>query len=304
MVNKELLKEIESRYKLDVLNDLIFADNRQVYFMFDLKQKPLMCQRIHGDLKILGISQINIIEARKLLDFIEPNNLLAEVEGKNNFIENIVNKFNTFDDELYLYVPIKKEASPLWLYVRLKRFQEQQIVLGQVVRVYNETPTNIIHYQKTYQDSLTRLFSRETLKMHMDYLKNTRNSYFMYLDIDGFKAINDKYGHQAGDKFLVDIANFFISKWEYNVLYYRLGGDEFAVYCYDHSEESIKMRAKQLVHDIENLNDITKELAISISVGIVKITDDVKDYHTLLNLGDEMMYQSKTKGKGNFTIYS
>ena len=50
------------------------------------------------------------------------------------------------------------------------------------------------------------------------------------------KKINDIYGHDKGDQFLIDIANHFINHWEYNVIYYRLGGDEFFVYVYDHTK--------------------------------------------------------------------
>ncbi|MFA7417127.1 MAG: GGDEF domain-containing protein [Acholeplasma sp.] len=303
-MNDNLLKEIESKFELDILKDLIFVDKRQVYFIVNLNINPSVCNIISGDLSKIGLPVFESIQTRQLLDFVEPNNLLAEVEGKHTFIESIKAQFKTFKDEIFLYIPIKSTNQPIWLYVSFRKLQTKNIVLGQVVRVYEDTPVNIIHYQKTYQDSLTRLFSRETLKMHMSYLQNTKGSYLLYLDIDGFKAINDKYGHQAGDQFLIDIANFFISKWEYNVLYYRLGGDEFAMYCYDHDDASIIKRTKALIHDIENLNDIAKELGVSVSVGIVKISKKHKDYHQLLNLGDKMMYVSKEKGKGKFTIFA
>lgn len=170
------------------------------------------------------------------------------------------------------------------------------------MQIYNTTPNSIIHYQKTYQDSLTNLFTREALKMHLDFLTNTNDSYVMFLDIDGFKKVNDLYGHDVGDQFLISIANHFINNWEHNVLYYRLGGDEFFVYCYDHNEDDIIKRAQKLINDIENLNPIAKELKVSVSIGIVKITDNNNGYHRLLNLSDNAMYLSKAKGTGNYTI--
>lgn len=302
-MKKRLLERVESKFNLNILNDLIFVDDRQIYFVIDTHIKPNMCYLISGDLSKIGLPDFDEIEASKLLDFVEPDNLLAEVEGKYTFLQKIRDKFNDLKDEIFFYIPIKKVNKPIWLYVSLKCIEGQDLVLGQVVRIYHDTPVNIIHYQKTYQDSLTRLFSRETLKMHIDYLQNTRGTYLLYLDIDEFKSINDKHGHQAGDQFLIDISNFFISRWEHNVLYYRLGGDEFAVYCYEHDDKSIIERANNLVKDIENLNNMTKELGISVSIGIVKITDENKDYHRLLNLGDKCMYESKQKGKGNITLY-
>ncbi|MDY0346522.1 MAG: diguanylate cyclase, partial [Acholeplasma sp.] len=93
------------------------------------------------------------------------------------------------------------------------------------------------------------------------------------------------------------------SKWEYNVLYYRLGGDEFFVYCYDHDRHQVESRAQQLISEIEQLNDISKAVNVSVSVGIVEITHENKGYHNLLNLGDQTMYISKSRGPGNYTFY-
>lgn len=304
MINKKQQKLIEEKYQLKLFDDILFTSDRQVTFLFDKNESPLLCYILSGDTTKIALPKFDVIEANTLLQFVEPDNLLAEVEGKHIFVETIKEKFYSFEDELFLYIPIKRETCPLWLYTGFRKVENGRFIVGQVLRVFEDTPKDIIHYQKTHQDSLTRLFTRDTLKLHMDYLDNYDNSYIMYIDIDGFKRINDKYGHQVGDKFLVDISNHFIKNWEYNVLYYRLGGDEFAVYCYDHDDDLVAKRAKQIIHDIENLNEMSKELNISVSIGITKITFETKDYHNLLNTSDDAMYQSKARGKGNFTFYN
>lgn len=304
MINEKQKQFLEKKYQLNLFGDILFTSDRQVTFLIDKNESPLLCYIISGDVTKLALPKFDIIEVKKLLDYVEPDNLLAEVEGKHVFIDTIKEKFNAINDELFLYLPIKRTNNPLWLYTGFRRIRDGRFVVGQVLRVFEDTPKDIIHYQKTHQDSLTRLFTRDTFKLHMEYLDNYENSYIMYIDIDGFKRINDKYGHQRGDKFLVDISNHFISNWEYNVLYYRLGGDEFAVYCYDHNDEEVKKRAKQIIYDIENLNDLAKELKISVSIGITKITSEIKDYHTLLNTSDDAMYQSKARGIGKYTFYN
>lgn len=251
----------------------------------------------------MGLPIKNEFTAKELLDYIESDNMLAEVEGKNTFIKKIIHNFYSFENNLFFYVPIKSKSSPIWIYIRLSRIQKNKnLILGQVIRIYDDVPREIIHYQKTYQDLLTKLFTRETLKMHFEYINNIKKSYFIYFDIDGFKRINDKYGHQMGDQFLIDLSKFFFSQWEYNVIYYRLDGDEFAMYCYDHSKEDIIKRMEKIISDIGNLSDISRELKISASFGIVKITENNKDYHNLLNLGDKTMYESKNKGPGKYTF--
>ncbi|MBM7453595.1 diguanylate cyclase (GGDEF)-like protein [Acholeplasma morum] len=305
MIDKNKLEFIRDRYGIDFFEDMMFSDPSRVSFFVDLQQRPLMFHVVIGDITLIGLNKQDSYNEQEVLNQIEPDNLLAEVEGKNNFIEMIKFKFNTFIDELFLYIPIKSKDGQIWLNTTLKKYHldDKAYVIANVIRVYRETPPEIVYYQKTYQDPMTKLFTRETLKMHMDNLTNIGNSYIMYLDIDGFKQINDQLGHQVGDQFLIDIANHFISKWEHNVLYYRLGGDEFFLYCYDHSEDEILSRAKQLIHDIENLNDIAKTLTISVSIGIVKITQNTHGYHRLLNIGDQTMYLSKNRGKGQITLH-
>lgn len=305
MINPSNKRWFETTLHRDLLDDLLLVDPRQVTFLIPLSIRPLECRVLSGDPSTVYLPNESIIPVDDLFNIIETNNLLAEVEGKNTFLESLRLQLRTFKKELYLYIPVKHQPEPLWLYLGFQRLtiDHQNFILGKVLRTFEHTPLEIVHYQKTYQDALTKLFTRETLKMHMENLKNPVNSFAMFLDIDGFKRINDQLGHQAGDQFLGDIATHFIANWEYNVLYYRLGGDEFFVYCYDHTLEQIKQRAQQLIHDIENLNEVAKKLGISCSIGIIPITDSTRGYHRLLNLSDDAMYESKKKGKGHYTIH-
>jgi diguanylate cyclase (GGDEF)-like protein len=246
-----------------------------------------------------------IFSSDEALSYIEPNNILAEIEGRNNYILQFKDRLKKIIDEHHLYIPIKSNH-PLWLHVGFKMMSKNtdnhQFIFGTIHQVFNKIPNPIIYYQKTYQDPLTKLFTRETLKMHLAQLKHIDGAYGMYIDIDYFKSMNDQFGHHAGDRLLVDIANYFVSKWEQNVLYYRLGGDEFFIYVYLHSETEVIERAKRIIYDIENLTEETKKLGISASIGIVPVTSETKEYYTLLDLGDHMMYVSKAKGPGNVTL--
>lgn len=302
--NQRLLKE---KFNIDFYQDLLLHRDEHITFFIDLTDDNARLFLTSGDITRLGFPSKESYTFDEFMNFIEPNNLLAEIEGRHSFLEDIKRKVLAIENELYLYIPIKRADNPLWLSVNLDKIpinNNNFIIFGRVYRVFQVTPTEIIHYQKTYQDPLTRLFTRETLKLHLDNLTSTKDSYGLYIDIDGFKRINDIYGHDQGDQFLIDIANHFISRWEYNVIYYRLGGDEFFVYVYDHTEDEVIERAHQIIKDIETLNPMSSELKVSASVGIVPINDITKQYHVLLNLGDHTMYSSKNKGKGNVTLYN
>ena len=301
--NCDLLKKL---YSKDFYHDMLLQRDEHITFYIDFSDGHAIMHITSGDVTKLGLIAKDAYTFDEFMDFIEPNNLLAEIEGRHTFLDDIKRKVLAIENELYLYIPIKRAHNPLWLSINLDKVPINSIdfiIFGRVYRIHEETPTEIIHYQKTYQDPLTRLFTRETLKLHLDNLIDTSNSYGLYIDIDGFKMINDIYGHDKGDEFLIKIANHFINHWEHNVIYYRLGGDEFFVYVYDHTEEQVLARAQKIINDIQSLDSSIHHLNVSASVGIVPINDITKQYHVLLNLGDHTMYNSKNKGKGNISLY-
>ena len=307
MHNEKSLIALKTEYGIDFYQDKVLDITSKVVFYFDLYDQKKMVNIISGDLSLVGLPNFDSFQVNQLISYVEIDNKLAEVEGKNNFIETLKKRIKHIQNELFLYIPVKQKEKPIWLYISFHVISEKnglhKVILGRVIRVLEDTPDEITFYQKTYQDALTRLFTRETLKKHLSYLETTENSYGFYLDIDNFKKINDLYGHQKGDEFIIKIADHFISEWEHNVLYYRLGGDEFFVYVMDHSLEQVKNRALKLINDIENLTVEGKNVGVSCSIGIVKMSDSLKDYHLLLDIGDQTMYQAKKNGKGQISIF-
>lgn len=304
MNNLQALKDLNSHYGESIVLDIKRKMSCAICFYFDLKKTQSNITFLTGNLSQFGLDAHDQMSFSNFLDLIETNNALAEVEGKNNFIETTIKKLMKMESETFLYIPFKHVNTPVWLFIKfenIKNDDDNHLILAQVIRVFYQTPDEITYYQKTYQDPMTKLFTRETLKMHIQNFNDLSNKYILYLDIDGFKLINDRYGHLSGDQFIKDLANFFISKWEHNVIYYRLGGDEFLVYVCDHSKEQVLNRAKQLIHDISNLSPHAIDCQISVSIGIVKITEQNNSYYKLLDLGDQTMYQSKNRGKGNIS---
>ena len=299
------LKHLKQSYQIDYINDMLLDENKHIHFYFVLNERPFFIQIISGNLQEFGLSKKVILTSQEIKSMIKADNEIAEVEGRDTFLDDLIYKIISMDKQLLSYIPIEVNHQTKWLYTMLKkiRHHQKEFIFGQVLQIIDHTPDEIIHYKKTHQDPLTRLFTRETLKKHLDNLKNYKGSYGIYFDIDKFKDINDYYGHQEGDQLLKDIANMFISKWEYNVLYYRLGGDEFFIYVYDHTLDDVIKRSKELIHDIENLNDMTMKVGVSASIGVVPITPLTSDYHRLLDLGDRNMYISKKQGKGHITVH-
>jgi len=126
-----------------------------------------------------------------------------------------------------------------------------------------------------------------------------------FIDIDGFKKVNDTKGHPMGDKLLIELGKKILScVGEYDTVS-RLGGDEFTVIF-----ENISKVDEILPVCEDILNELQKEVIIdnqsifvSASIGISVYPDDGEDIHTLLQHADTAMYKAKDNGKNCLNFY-
>lgn len=159
-------------------------------------------------------------------------------------------------------------------------------------------------------DSLTelpnrRLFREKTLHALALAKRYGRKLSIMYLDLDGFKQVNDSLGHSIGDKLLTIVAERLNTQIRSSDTLARLGGDEFALLLEDvNSEEAIGGLAHKLLSSLNNLILIDgHEITISCSIGITNYPEDGKDVESLLMNADAAMYSAKNKGGSDFHFY-
>lgn len=304
MKNQSLLYGIEQEYGFDLEKMVYFPDNHHIVFCFDRRKNDKIVRILSGNPQLLFFPDKMEFAFSEIIEHIETNNPIAEIEGKNTFIEDLKTKIRLVKQDTNLYLPLKGPDSIFWILIGFDVLvrDDLELVVGRISRMYHGTPDAVVYYQKTYQDPLTRLFTRETLKNHIEHASYYEGSYGLYFDIDNFKKINDSYGHAEGDLFLKLLANSFISVFEKDVIYYRLGGDEFFVYVINHTETMVIDRAKKLIQLVEHLSLKGEAVGVSVSVGIIRITSQDKDYQKLLDMGDKAMYLSKNRGKGQVTL--
>lgn len=165
-------------------------------------------------------------------------------------------------------------------------------------------------YQLSYYDYLTGLANRrhfeEQLHHALQKAKSTnRRMAIMYLDLDGFKNINDTLGHEMGDFLLQKASQRLKDTFGKKAFIGRLGGDEFALIIpnmynlkYLHKLASTMIRAFSRPFIVGDF-----ELFVSASVGISIYPLAGMDMKTLLKNADVAMFQAKKEGKNNFQIY-
>jgi len=124
----------------------------------------------------------------------------------------------------------------------------------------------------------------------------------MFIDLDGFKAVNDTLGHGIGDETLITVAQRLKAQLREGDTVARLGGDEFAIVLEDVADignvAPLAERLVQTVGGIDTINDCP--IRITPSIGIALYPDDAGEPDYLLNLADESMYVAKRSGKNGY----
>lgn len=144
-----------------------------------------------------------------------------------------------------------------------------------------------------------RLFLQHCQNIQSDQRIHGHQGWFLFLDVDWFKQINDKLGHIAGDETLKKFAMFLKGQFEPYGAVGRVGGDEFAVMIEEEmSQEALEEEMKQF---FQNISGIQKEVTVSCSIGVYRFTYP-KTIKELLTKTDEILYEAKANGRGCFVI--
>lgn len=122
------------------------------------------------------------------------------------------------------------------------------------------------------------------------------------MDLDGFKQVNDTWGHGAGDQLLVHIAQRLQRVVRAEETVARLGGDEFALIFYNCQSPAVFERLLSTVREPVPFGDCS--LQVSASLGVAFFHPSVQDGEQLLRQADQAMYQSKSAGRDRVTVWS
>ncbi|MFP4486293.1 MAG: putative bifunctional diguanylate cyclase/phosphodiesterase [Campylobacterales bacterium] len=180
-------------------------------------------------------------------------------------------------------------------------------VIGSVKAIYKYTKD--LEYYAT-RDPLTNLYNQRVFRELLGYEigRATRRGYkfgILMLDFDDFKAINDKYGHDFGDRFLTDYADFIQKTLRAEDIPARYGGDEFVVILPEADSEQAYLVAKNIKEAINKHSikaDDGEDVRATVSIGYSIYPDHGKDIEELFIIADNMMYKAKSEGKNTISI--
>lgn len=183
--------------------------------------------------------------------------------------------------------------------------EETEILFSSVVNIAEEIADyeqQLLHLTNT--DELTKLpnlrYFNEFAKQSIAQAKrNNEKLAIIYMDLDGFKTINDEISHFAGDAVLTTMADRFRDFLRQNELISRIGGDEFCMIVYGYKEETeLNELTTRLLADCEKMITVGgMEIKIGLSIGMARYPEDGKTYDELMSFSDNMMYKKKHERK-------
>lgn len=180
----------------------------------------------------------------------------------------------------------------------------QVIVLRENARLLDEVSHQALH------DALTglpnrRLFGDRVAHALARAARLAQPIFVLFLDLDGFKTVNDSIGHAAGDQLLVAISQRLLECVRFGDTVARLGGDEFAVMLEGQPVlgEAVEIAERALAALRAPVRLLGREVQIGTSIGIAGSMPGDEDAVTLLRNADLAMYAAKAQGKGTYIVY-
>ncbi len=277
-----------------------------VLVTMDTKGNIMTCN--HSAKNMFGYSREEVI-GKNLLFLINTTQMISDTD-----VEQFIKALDENDlRKNHVGTGYKKCGStfPIELSIReVKVSGEKQytIVISDVTERHE---AEMLIREMALHDSLTGLANRNLLQQRLDEamrmaIRMDKKVAVMFLDLDGFKPVNDMYGHAMGDKLLRVVANRLQGSAREVDTVARLGGDEFTVIMPNVADKTvIEAVAQKILEVVAEPYQIKHEaLYISASIGITLYPADAKSSDVLLQNADQAMYAAKAKGRNRYHYFT
>lgn len=156
-------------------------------------------------------------------------------------------------------------------------------------------------------DALTGVMNKMSCEQYAtEYLKNRDtgvNCGLVVMDIDNFKDINDKFGHQVGDDVLEEMGKLLTANFRATDIVGRIGGDEFLILARNIVDSKVlESKCSQLQKVIQKKMKHLIAQEISISLGIVILPEEQVSFEKVFQMADDALYEAKAFGKGQYIL--
>lgn len=314
---RDLTEQTETSQKLvterQFLN-VICRDYTSVYYI-DLKNdimEPLKMELNEN------AAQISRIRPRKKVGYTEAIAIYCEryvtEANKEEFLnvmqrEKLLQELSKAERFIYRYESVPNKAGHHYFEVQLVRISEE-VFDGNIIAAFRHIDDMVDMEQRyrrqleelAYLDILTKLGNRAAFTKELAACEENPKVACVVADVNNLKLCNDMYGHQEGDKVIIDAAECVCKAFEELGKCYRIGGDEFGVLLPECEEQEIWKALERLEGLITEKNK-QRVMPLSIACGYAIRENMDESLEQLFNKGDEMMYDVKYRMKKEFPVY-
>jgi len=207
----------------------------------------------------------------------------------------------------------RHDERPIWVHLSIRLIDAEDSSRGHLAvisDISDRRERDVAMQRLAHEDPLTGLPNRRLLqdRMQQAFVQAQRRGRLMavlLVDLDGFKKINETYGHEVGDDVLICVAQRLSGCVRGSDTVSRLGGDEFVVLLNDPGRgEDAQIVAEKLIESISTpIRSGARTLFVSASVGICMFPRDAQDAETMLRRADAAMYRAKQAGRGAWRLH-
>jgi diguanylate cyclase (GGDEF)-like protein len=287
---KNLLKQLEviekENIKEAVISVVVF-----LFFLFVILFNLNRKIRKNIEMVVLPIERLN--DATKDISLLKPNDD-EPIEELNN----LHNNFYQMSQQSIQHDKILNE-----------KIAQRTSELNEKMKTIEELHVKLIH--QNIHDPLTNLFNRRYGKEVLEReskkaLAEDEALSVAMVDIDHFKLVNDKYGHQVGDEVLIQLSAIIKSVIRHRDVAIRYGGEEFLLIFPNQIKDEISKKIECIASEYHEMIVSMKgiEHGLTLSAGIASLPEDSKDINEVLYMADRALYDSKENGRNQISIYN
>lgn len=194
-----------------------------------------------------------------------------------------------------------KDGEPEWMAGTHQEITQRKEFEAQIRHMATHDPLT---------DLPTIALAKDRLQMAINMARREqRQVVVMFIDLDGFKAVNDNFGHEVGDSLLTSVADVLRNSVRQMDTVARIGGDEFLVILTNMQQRSdAEAVAGKIIQRVSSLSIIFEDndppLTIGASIGLASYPQDKRDLKQLIAAADKAMYRIKSRGKNHFCWYT
>jgi diguanylate cyclase (GGDEF)-like protein/PAS domain S-box-containing protein len=240
-------------------------------------------------------------------DITHPDDVDADLEALRELVEG--ERYGYRTEKRYIHA----EGHPVWISLNVSPIYEgsgePSYLIAQIEDISDRKESEEQLTRQALHDALTGLPNR-TLFSDRVRMTSARRGFrgfaIIYLDLDGFKLVNDSLGHAAGDQVLIEVAHRLERLLRGGDTLARLGGDEFALLCEEVSDEEVRTIADRVIEAMARPIDVQGRAitqAASIGIALYSAEAEPGEPDQMLGEADLAMYRAKAAGKSRYALF-